>query len=252
MSGHSKWANIKHHKAKLDAKKGKVFTKLGRELIMAVKQGGPDPEGNSRLKLAIQKAREANMPNDNIQRAIQRGSGGAGGADYEEIMYEGYGPFGVAILLRILTDNRNRTAGEIRHAFSRNGGNLGETGCVAWMFERKGLLTVELGEIKMHSDDIMLMAIEAGAEDVNVEDASIEITTAAEDLSQVKETLSAKGLAFTSDEVTMLPQNTITITDYEEALQLLKLMELLEDNDDVQDVYANFDIPGELMEQISS
>ncbi|MHB1419063.1 MAG: YebC/PmpR family DNA-binding transcriptional regulator [Bacillota bacterium] len=252
MSGHSKWANIKHHKAKIDAKKGKIFTKLGRELIMAVKQGGPDPEANSRLKLAVQKAREANMPNDNIKRAIQRGSSGPGTDDYEEIMYEGYGPYGVAILMRILTDNRNRTAGEIRFAFSRNGGNLGETGCVAWMFERKGLLTINLEETKIDSEDIMLMAIEAGAEDFNIEDESIEITTAPDELQQIKDTLTKKGLIFTSSDITMIPQNTITLTGLEEAQQVLKLMELLEDHDDVQDVFANFDLPEELMEQINT
>lgn len=248
MSGHSKWSNIKHRKGKLDAQKGKVFTKIGRELMVAAKHGGPDPEGNSTLKVIIQKAKEANMPNDNIQRAIQKGSGNAEGVNYEEIRYEGYGPEGIAILMKILTDNRNRTASEIRHILSKNGGNLGETGCVGWIFENKGLINFDIGS--MDEEELMLQLIEAGAEDFTIEDNVVEVVTEAENFALVKQELKEIGIKFNLAELTMLPQNSITINDVETAAQIVKLIDLLEDNDDVQEVYANYDIPDEIMEKL--
>ncbi len=248
MAGHSKWANIKHRKGKLDAQKGKVFTKIARELMVASKHGGPDPEGNSTLKLAIQKAKEANMPNDNINRAIQKGSGNADGVDYEETRYEGYGPEGIAILMKILTDNRNRTASEIRYILSKNNGNLGETGCVGWIFENKGLITFDLGS--MEEEDLMLQLIEAGAEDFTIEDNIVEVVTEVDKFSTVKGKLEEEGIKFNLAEVTMLPQNRITINDVKTAAQVMKLIDQLEDNDDVQEVYANYDIPDEIMEKI--
>ncbi|GAW92725.1 YebC/PmpR family DNA-binding transcriptional regulator [Calderihabitans maritimus] len=250
MAGHSKWANIKHKKARMDAKRGKLFTKLGREIIVAAKLGGGDPEANPRLKAAIQKAREANMPNDNIIRAIKRGTGEIEGADYEEVVYEGYGPGGVALLLKATTDNRNRTASEIRHLFAKNGGNLGENGCVAWMFDMRGLLTVDLNEVQQDPEEIMLESIEAGAEDVSVEGETVEIITAPDELMTVKETLAEKGYKFTIAEVTMIPKTTVSVSDREQAEKILKLVDVLEDHDDVQSVYANFDIPDDLMKEI--
>ncbi|KKM09213.1 transcriptional regulator [Clostridiales bacterium PH28_bin88] len=252
MSGHSKWANIKHRKAKMDEKRGKLFTKLGRELVIAVKQGGGDPEANPRLKVAIQKAREANMPMENINRNIQKATGELGGVDFEETVYEGYGPGGVAVLLNITTDNRNRTAGEIRYLFSRNGGNLGESGCVAWMFDPKGVITLDTSSGQMDSEEVMLQAIEAGAEDVSVDDGVLEVITAPEDLERVKQGLSGAGLKFEQAEMTMVPKNTVTVEDEGQARQVLRLMELLEDHDDVQAVFANFDIPEEIMSKIES
>ncbi|MBC7347725.1 MAG: YebC/PmpR family DNA-binding transcriptional regulator [Clostridia bacterium] len=253
MSGHSKWANIKHRKAKVDAQRGKLFTKLGRELIVAARLGGGDPEANPRLKLAVQRAREANMPMESIQRAIQRGTGEIAGASYEEMVYEGYGPGGVAILLNLTTDNRNRTAAEIRHLFARHGGSLGESGCVAWMFASRGLITVELDHQALPADEIMLYAIEAGAEDVNQheEDNAIEVVTRPEDLEAVKGALLEKGIQVTAAEVSMLPKTTVPVTEPEVARRLLRLLDALEDHDDVQAVYANFDIPAGLMREIA-
>ncbi|MDN5348515.1 MAG: hypothetical protein PWP65_2080 [Clostridia bacterium] len=247
MSGHSKWANIKHRKAKVDERRGRIFTRLGREIIIAARMGGGDPEGNPRLKAAIQKAKEANMPNENIQRAIMRGTGEIEGEAYEEAIYEGYGPGGVALLLNIATDNRNRTASEIRYIFSRNGGSLGESGCVSWMFQQKGLITVEVppGEAR---EELSLLAIEAGAEDVDDSDSEIlEITTAPSDLEKVKETLNKAGARINSAGIEMVPQTTVPITDPETAQKILKLVDALEDHDDVQAVYTNFDIPEEIM-----
>lgn len=250
MAGHSKWANIKHKKAKADEKRGKIFTKIGRELMVAAKEGGPDPEANPRLKTVIQKAKSVNMPNENIMRNIQKAVGGGDNTNYEEVVYEGYGPGGVAVLLNIMTDNRNRTAGEIRHIFSRNGGSLGETGCVAWMFDSKGLINLELRD----SDDpdaIMLEAIEAGADDVTVDEGLVEVITAPDDFETVRDALANAGYKIQSAELTKMPQNTVEVNEREQAEQVLKLMDLLEDHDDVQDVYANFDIPDELMEQLN-
>lgn len=246
MSGHSKWANIKHRKAKQDVQKAKIFTKIGRELIVAAKSGGGDPEANPRLKVVIQKAREANMPNDNIQRVIQKATGELAGVNYEELVYEGYGPGGVAVLLNIMTDNRNRTAGDVRHLFSKYGGNLGEAGCVSWMFEKKGLLTVDKSELTKDPDEIMILALDAGAEDMKDEDDMIEITTAPEDFEQVKATLTEAGLKLSMAEITMIPQTTVAIAG-DDAVKMLKLMDLLEEHDDVQDVYANFDIDDDML-----
>ncbi|MBS3969591.1 MAG: YebC/PmpR family DNA-binding transcriptional regulator [Clostridia bacterium] len=248
MAGHSKWANIKHRKAKMDAYKGKIFTKIARELMVAAKHGGPDPDSNSALKLIIQKAKEANMPNDNIQRAIQKGSGSTDGVNYEETRYEGYGPGGIAVLMRILTDNRNRTAGEIRHIFSKNGGNLGETGCVAWIFESKGLISFDMGS--RDEEELMMLLIEAGADDFTIQDNVAEVITDVENFSTVKEKLEAEKINFNVAEITMLPQNTVTLNDMEIAAQVMKLMDLLEDHDDVQAVYSNYDIPDEIMNKI--
>lgn len=248
MSGHSKWANIKHKKARQDEAKGAIFTKMSKEIMVAVKQGGPDPEGNFRLKLCIQKAKANNMPNDNINRAIQKASGGTDGDNFEEIYYEGYGSGGVAILLAILTDNRNRTASEIRHIFSRNGGNLGETGCVAWMFERKGRLTVDLED--QGEDDLMMLALEAGAEDFKAEDGIGEIITESDSLEAVRAQIMSKEIEIQEAEVTMIPQNTVEVSDIEQAKKLLKMVDSLEDHDDVQNVYGNFDIPESVLAQI--
>jgi len=252
LAGHSKWSNIKHRKSKIDEKRGKIFTKIGRELIVAVKEGGgPDPEANPRLKATIQKARSVNMPNDTIMRNIQKAVGGLETVNYEETVYEGYGPGGVAVLLNIMTDNRNRTAGEIRYLFSRNGGNLGETGCVAWMFENKGVISLELVS-GTDPDTLMLEAIEAGAEDVDIDDEVVEVVTEPEDFETVKNTLLQSGYTVKSSELSKVPQNTLEITDLEQAGQILRLMDLLEDHDDVQAVYANFEIPDEIMDQLET
>lgn len=248
MSGHSKWANIKHRKTKVDAQRGKLFTKLGRELIVAAREGGPDPENNARLKAAIQRAREANMPNENIMRAIQRGAGELGGAAYEELTYEGYGPGGVALMLSLVTDNRNRTASEIRYLFNRYGGSLGEAGCVSWMFNPKGQILVSVSGHE--ADEAMLAAIEAGAEDVNNQGDVVEVITAPDQLAQVSEALKQAGYTLEQARITMVPQTTVPVTEAEQAQKLLRLLDALEDHDDVQEVYSNFDLPDELMEQL--
>ncbi len=241
MSGHSKWATIKRKKAKVDAQRGKLFTRLAREIIVAARNGGADPDGNMRLKTAIQKAKEANIPNDNITRAIQKGAGEPGGAAYEEFNYEGYGPGGVAVMLEIMTDNRNRTAGEIRYIFSKNGGSLGESGCVSWIFDQKGLFVIEKADNTISEDDLMLLALEAGAEDFKVEDDSYEITSEPGDFSRIKEILESKGVNMAMAEVTMVPQNTIKL-EGKDAELMFRLMETLEEHDDVQNVYANFEL----------
>ncbi len=249
MAGHSKWANTKHRKARVDAQRGKIFTKIARELSVASREGGEDINTNFRLRLAVQKARENNMPNDNIQRAIQKGSGGQDGTVYEQTNYEGYAAGGVAVLLEIMTDNRNRTVAEIRHIFSRHGGSLGESGCVSWMFSRKGIISVNNDDLSMEEDDLMLIALEAGAEDVKAENEDgYSITTEIESFEAVKEELQKQGVAVDNFEVTMLPSTSIEITDSEMAARIIKLMEALDDHDDVQNVYANFDIPDELLE----
>lgn len=250
IAGHSKWSNIKRRKARVDAQKGKAFTKLARELIVAAKEGGSDLETNFRLRLAVQKAREANMPNDNINRAIQRGSGEGETLRLEELYYEGYGPGGVAVLLEIMTDNRNRTAGEVRHIFSRSGGNMGESGCVAWMFERKGYLGLDKQGNLPSEDELMLLALEAGAEDFKDEDDSFAIITSPEDYEKVKDNLVEQGLNLSTAEVTMLPTTTVRIEEAEEASKVLALLEALEDHDEVQNIYANFDIPEEIMQAL--
>jgi YebC/PmpR family DNA-binding regulatory protein len=250
VAGHSKWANIKRKKARVDAERGKAFTKVSRELLIAAREGGPDPEENFRLRLAIEKARAANMPNDSIQRSIKRGSGELGGESLEEVTYEGYGPGGVAVLVSAMTDNRNRSASDIRHVFSKNGGNLGETGCVAWMFQKKGLIVVNLDEISMSEDEFVDLAIESGAEDYESDDTTIEVYTEPEDFEEVEKFFESKGITFSTAEVTMLPQNTVKVAG-KAAEQVLNLVEALEDLDDVQQVYANFDIPDEEMEAIA-
>jgi len=238
MAGHSKWANTKHRKARVDAQKGKIFTKIAREISVAAREGGEDMSANFRLRLVVQKARENNMPNDNIQRAIQKGLGGQEGSSYEQTNYEGYAAGGVAVLLEAMTDNRNRTVAEIRHIFSRHGGSLGESGCVSWMFNRKGLLSVNKSEITMDEDDLMLAALDAGAEDVELDDGGFySITTELENFEAVKQQLQDQGIPITSFEVTMLPSTSIEITDPEMAARIIRLMEALDDHDDVQNVY---------------
>ena len=224
MSGHSKWSTIKRKKAKVDAQKGKIFTRLSKEIIQAARQGGGDPEVNSSLKMAIQRAKEANLPNDNIQRAIQKGTGELGGVNYEEILYEGYGPGGVAVMLEIMTDNRNRTAGEIRHLFTRYGGNLGESGCVSWMFEKKGMIILERNQSLPDEDDLMLIVLDAGAEDLKAEQDSYEVITAPEDLESVRKALVSAGGNPDVAEITMAPKSTVKLGE-QEAEQMLKLME---------------------------
>lgn len=250
MAGHSKWANIKHKKEREDARRGKLFTKLSRQITVAVRQSGPDPAMNSRLRLLIEQARAANMPMDNIERAIKRGTGELEGVSYEELVYEGYGPGGVAILLDIMTDNRNRTASEIRHLFSRYGGSLGETGSVAWIFSRKGVMTFDRAAVE-DEDAFMLEALEAGAEDVIVEDDFIEVHTEPGDLHDVREKLAAAGFEPTAAEPRRIP-STLVQVDADTAEKLLKLLDALEDHDDVQSVSANFDMSEEVMQAIQA
>jgi len=241
MSGHSKWSTIKRKKAKVDSARGKVFTRVAKEIIAAARQGGGDPEANLRLKNAIAKAKEVNIPNDNIQRAIKRGTGELGGANFEELTYEGYGPGGVAVMVDIMTDNRNRTAGELRHLFSKYGGNLGETGCVSWMFEPRGVVIVEKADLAVDSDEFLLTALDAGALDVKEEDDTFEIITEPDALGQVAETLAVEGVKVSDSEITKIPQTTVMLAGSQQE-QMLKLIDLLEDHDDVQEVFANFDI----------
>lgn len=250
MAGHSKWANIKHRKARVDAQKGRLFTKLSREIMVAAREGGGDINANFRLRLAVQKAREANMPTENINRAIQKGLGGAENLELEQIIYEGYAPGGVAVMLEIMTDNRNRTAAEIRNIFFRNGGSLGESGCVSWMFKRKGYFTLEKSEGLPSEEDLMLLALEGGAEDFRQEGNSYIIITSPEDFEKLKETFSAHNINFSTAEVTMVPQSTIPINNTDEAGKVLRLLEQLEEHDDVQNVYANFDMPEEIMQAL--
>ncbi len=248
MAGHSKWANTKHRKARADAARGKIFTKIAREITVAAKEGGDDIDSNFRLRLAVQKAKENNMPGDNIQRAIQKGLGGQEGESFEQAIFEGYAAGGVAILLEVMTDNRNRTVAEIRHIFSRHNGSLGEAGCVAWMFNRKGLIQINKKDISIDEDDLMLAALEAGAEDVDLDDSGIyNIITETDQLQTVRDQIQKQGIAIDSYELTMLPSNTLNVTDADTAAKIMKLMEALDDHDDVQNVYANFDIPEELM-----
>jgi len=250
MAGHSKWAQIKRKKAATDAKRGKIFTKLIREITVAARLGGGNPENNPRLRAAIAAARAENMPKENIERAIKRGTGELdGGVNYEEITYEGYGPGGVAVLIEAMTDNRNRTIAEIRRIFSRCNGNLGESGCVSWMFEKKGLIVVEKG--KVEEDTLMEVALEAGAEDIKEGEREYEVITSPKDFEEVKKALADRGIEYQMAEVTMYPQTVVKL-EGKEAEQMLRLMEMLEDNDDVQRVYANFDIPEKAMEQLSA
>jgi YebC/PmpR family DNA-binding regulatory protein len=241
MSGHSKWANIKNRKGKQDALRGKIFTKIGKEIAVAVKEGGSNPDANSKLRDVIAKAKANNMPNDNIERAIKKAAGELNAVNYEEITYEGYGPGGVAVIVQTLTDNRNRTAGEMRHLFDKYGGNMGTTGCVSFMFDKKGLLVVEKSD-SIDEDELMMMALDAGAEDFSSEDDVYEIITAPEDFSTVRETLEKNGISFVSAEVSMIPSTT-TELDNETAEKFEKLLEKFEDNDDVQNVWHNAEFP---------
>jgi len=244
MSGHSKWVNIKHRKGKMDALRGKITTKISREIMIAVRTGGADPAGNMRLKLALQKARENNIPKDNIQRAIQRGQGTLEGNAYEELVYEGYGPGGVAVMVEIMTDNRNRTAAEIRHLFTKHGGNLGETGCVGWMFQRKGVLVVEKNS-GIDEDELMLLAVEAGAEDFRSEGEEYEIICAPEDFESVQAALEKSGIKAAHAELALVPSTRMQLND-NDAARMMKLLDALEEHDDVQEVYTNADFPDDL------
>jgi YebC/PmpR family DNA-binding regulatory protein len=246
MSGHSKWATMHRKKEKIDAARGKVFTKLGREIVVAVREGGgPNVEANMRLKEAVNRAKAANMPNDNIKRLIDKAAGALDGSNYEEIMYEGYGPGGIAVITEVMTDNRNRTAPEIRHIFDRGGGTLGAAGSVSWMFNRKGVIIIEdLG--RKTEDDVMMAALDAGAEDMSGEDGVYEIITAPQDITAVREALEAADIDIASAETMMVPTNTTEVAG-EVAQKLVKLVETLEEHDDVQNVYHNADIPEEYM-----
>ena len=242
MSGHSKWATIKRKKGAIDAKRGKIFTKLGRELMVAVKEGGPDPDSNSKLRDAIAKAKANNMPNDTISRSIKKASGEAGASEYFEMVYEGYGPSGIAVIVETLTDNKNRTAGDLRHYFDKNGGNLGQNGCVSFMFDRKGVIVIEKAD-GVDEETLMMDALEAGADDFNVEDECYEIMTAVESFSQVRETLEKSGYAFAQAEINYIPQTTTTIDDPDTVAKMEKLIDMLEENDDVQNVYHTWEMP---------
>ena len=241
MSGHSKWHNIQNKKGKADAKRGKIFTKIGRELMIAVKNGGPDPDNNPKLRDAIAKAKAANMPNDTVQRSIKKASGELSAVDYERIVYEGYGPSGVAVIVDTLTDNKNRSAGNVRSAFTKGGGNMGTTGCVGFMFQEKGEIVIEKGDLD--EEELMMMALDAGAEDFNSDEEEVFIiTTAPEDFGAVREALEAEGLEFLEAAVKMIP-DTYTEIDEEAAKKFQKMLDLLEDDDDVQEVYHNAEFP---------
>ena len=249
MSGHSKWASIKHKKKAVDAKRGKLFTKLARAIQVAAREGGGNPEGNPALSLAIQKAKDAAMPKDNIERAIAKGTGADQDAQaFESILYEGYGPGGVALLVEALTDNRNRTGSEIRHAFSRHNGNLGEPGSVAWIFEKKGQLVADAGR---YSEDDLIAAIDAGAEDLALDEDVFEVVTAPEDFAAVRAALEAAGVELDSAELVMRPTTRIEVEEAE-ARSLMKLIDTLEDHDDVQGVHANFDVDAEVLERVAA
>ncbi|MBM4263672.1 MAG: YebC/PmpR family DNA-binding transcriptional regulator [Deltaproteobacteria bacterium] len=248
MSGHSKWSTIKHKKAAKDAKRGKIFTKLIKEITVAARMGGGDINANPRLRTAVTTARAASMPSDNIERAIKKGTGELEGVSYEEIQYEGYGPGGTAIIAQVLTDNKNRTVSEIRRLFSKHGGNMGETGSVSWMFDKKGLITVEKSQID--EDRLMTIVLDAGAEDVRDEEDVFEVITLPEDFNTVKEKLDQEKIAVASAQVTLVPKNTVDV-DAKNVEQILKLTEELEDHDDVQNVSSNFNIPTELLEKAS-
>ncbi|NLP44320.1 MAG: YebC/PmpR family DNA-binding transcriptional regulator [Peptococcaceae bacterium] len=248
MAGHSKWANIKHKKAKTDAIKGRIFTKLAREIIVAARTGGADPSANFRLKIAIENAKSANMPNDNIQRAIQKGAGAGEGTSYEELRYEGYGPGGVAIMVDIMTDNRNRTASEMRYIFSKNGGNLGDTGSVGWMFTEKGHIEVSKEGLKMTEDDFMLVALEAGADDLEVQEEIYEIYTEPGSMEKVRQDLLDQSIPIINASINLIPNNTVEISDIDQAKKVIKLIDSLESHDDVQKVYTNFELSDSLSE----
>lgn len=243
MSGHSKWANIKNKKEKTDAQKGKIFTKIGREIAIAVKEGGgADPANNSKLRDVIAKAKANNMPNDNITRSIKKASGEGANINYEEVVYEGYGPGNLAVIVEVVTDNRNRIAAEMRHVFSKSGGNLGASGSVGWMFDKKGQIVIERTAL-MDEDEVMMHALDAGAEDFVAQDDAFEVYTAPTDFSKVREALEAQNYTFLSAEISMIPQNTVNISDAETVEKINRFLEHLDDNDDVQEVYHNGVLP---------
>jgi YebC/PmpR family DNA-binding regulatory protein len=251
MSGHSKWSSIKHKKGAADAKRGKLFSKLARAIIVAAREGGPDPAANLALQNAIEKARSYSMPKDNIERAIARGSGaGADSEAFEQITYEGYGPNGVAIIVEALTDNRNRTASDVRHVFAKNDGNLGTSGAVAWLFERRGVVLVDSD--RAEEDDVMLAAADGGADDVTQDGSSFQVMTTPENLTAVREALESVGIAVESAETTMVPKTTVELGDEAGARKTLRLIDALEDLDDVSEVFANFDIPEHLLEEVAT
>ena len=245
MSGHSKWSTIKHKKGKVDALRSKATSKIGREITVAARMGGADPVGNMRLKLALQKAKENNVPKDNIQRAIQKGVGAVEGSNYEELVYEGYGPGGAAVIVEVMTDNRNRTAADIRHLFSKYSGNLGESGCVSWMFNKKGLFIIN-NRAGIDEEGLMMLVLEAGADDFKSEGEEFEVIVDPDNFTQVQEALAKNNIKTSVAEVTMMPETTVALLG-DEAIKMMKLMDALEEHDDVQEVYANFDIPEELM-----
>ena len=251
MSGHSKWSSIKHKKGAADKKRGQLFSKLSRALIVAAREGGPDPAANLALQNAIEKAKSYSMPKDNIDRAIARGAGtDSDAAAYETVVYEGYGAGGVAVLVEALTDNRNRTASDVRHVFTKNDGNLGASGAVAWQFDRRGIVLVPADGVD--EDELMLAAADGGAEDVELDGSSFQITAAPEDLTGVREAVEAAGFTVEGAELTMVPKNTVEVDDESTAKKILRLIDALEENDDVQDVYSNFDIPERVLETVAS
>jgi YebC/PmpR family DNA-binding regulatory protein len=250
VSGHSKWSSIKHKKGAADAKRGKHFSKLTRAIIVAAREGGPDPSANLALQNAIEKARSYSMPKDNIDRAIAKGSGAdSDTSTFETVVYEGYGPSGVAVIVETLTDNRNRTAGEVRHTFAKNDGNLGTSGAVLWLFERRGVVLVPVAGVD--EDELTLAAAEGGADDVTLDGSSYQVLAPPESLQTVRETIEAAGFTVENSELTMLPKTTVEVADEADAKKVLRLMDQLEDNDDVQDVFANFDIPEQVLEAVA-
>jgi YebC/PmpR family DNA-binding regulatory protein len=251
VSGHSKWSTIKHKKGAADAKRGKLFTKLSKAIIVAAKEGGPDPAANLALQNAVEKAKSYSMPKDTIERAIARGAGiDADAAAFETIVYEGYGPDGVAVLVEALTDNRNRTASDVRHTFAKHGGNLGTTGAVAWLFERRGVVLVDAETVD--EDELTLAAAEGGADDIELDGTVFQVSSAPESLSAVRDAIEAAGIEVQSAELTMIPKTTVAVAEEAAAKKLIRLIEELEDNDDVQDVSANFDIPDLILEAVSA
>jgi YebC/PmpR family DNA-binding regulatory protein len=249
MSGHSKWHSIRHKKGATDAKRGKIFSRINKELMVAARMGGGDPSANPRLRQAIASAKAENMPKDNIERAIKKGTGELEGVNYEEHVYEGYAPGGVALLIEVMTDNKNRAAADIRYVFNKRGGSLGEAGCVAWMFDKKGLIVFE--QELVDEDKILEVALEAGADDVITTEDQYEVHTELAAFESVKQAFDDQELRYTMAEITMMPQNTVKVDDEAQAAQVLKLMDAIEDADDVQKVYANFDIPDEILQRIT-
>ena len=249
MSGHSKWHSIRHKKGATDAKRGKIFSRLIKELMVAARMGGGDPTANPRLRQAIATAKAENMPKDNIERAVKRGTGELEGVNYEEYIYEGYAPGGVAVLVEVMTDNKNRAAADVRYIFSKLGGSLGEAGCVAWMFDKKGLIVFDQNQVD--EDEILEVALEAGADDVVTTEDQFEVHTELAAFESAKQAFDGQGLQYIMAEITMVPQNTVQVDDEAQAAQVLKLMDAIEDADDVQKVYANFDIPDEILQRIT-